>query len=260
MKSIERTEIYDATPEQVFKCIDDLGVTGMHMTQSSAMMMGSKLKLEFLTENRTGLGSKYRWTGKMMGMRMDFTVGVTKWVPYEEKIWETIGEARMIIYSWYRMNLLVSKSGNKSLAELSITYKKPKGWFERIISFLFADWYCRWCLKNMLRDTKKVLEPSTNIKPFFMKLNAAKFGIGLGLAFSISFLLCNLILMIGGQNFSLSVMNTIFHDADFKSLMTDNGFDLGKLLAGMAAVFIVGTFVGWFTTVVYNAMSKSKIA
>ncbi len=38
--------------------IDDLGVTGMHMTKSS-MMMGSKLNLEYLTENHTGPGSKY---------------------------------------------------------------------------------------------------------------------------------------------------------------------------------------------------------
>ncbi len=93
-----------------------------------------------------------------------------------------------------------------------------------------------------------------------MKLNVAKFGIALGLAHSIGFLLCNLILLIGGKDFSLRVMNTIFHDADFKSLMIDNGFNLGKLLGGMAALFIVGTFIGWFTAVVYNAIGKSKIA
>lgn len=99
MKSINRIETYNATPEQVFKTIDDLGVTGMHMTRSSMMMMGSKLNLEFLTENHTGLGSRYRWTGKMMGLKMDFTVEVTKWISGKEKIWETIGEAKLIIYS-----------------------------------------------------------------------------------------------------------------------------------------------------------------
>jgi len=45
------------------------------------------------------LGSKYRWTGRMMGLKMDFTVTVTKWVAGIEKVWETIGEAKMIIYS-----------------------------------------------------------------------------------------------------------------------------------------------------------------
>lgn len=158
MKSIERTEVYDATPERVFKCIDDLGVTGTHMTKSSAMMMGSKLNLEYLTEKHTGMGTKYRWTGKMMGMPMDFTVEVTKWIEGKEKIWETIGQPRMIIYSWYRMHLITApKLNNGTEAALSIRYEKPKGFFNKILCFLFADWYCAWCLNQMLGDAKKML-------------------------------------------------------------------------------------------------------
>jgi hypothetical protein len=76
MKTLSRKEIFPASSQQVFKTIDDLGVTGMHMTESSGMMMRSKLDLEFLTTNRTGIGSRYRWTGKMMGIPMDFTVAV----------------------------------------------------------------------------------------------------------------------------------------------------------------------------------------
>ena len=260
MKTVTKKIIINASPEKVFEILDDLGVTGMHMTQSSAMMMGSKLHLQYLTNNHNGLGSKYRWTGKMMGMNMDFTVEVTKWVKGIEKVWQTIGEADMIIYSWYRMNLLVTGNNNKTLAELSITYTKPKGLLARIVSFFLAGWYCKWCLNNMLNDTKKALEPNTNLKTFFMKLNVAKFGIALGLAFSIGFLLCNLILMIGGKGFSLSVMNTLFHDADFRSLMTNNDFSFGKLLAGMTALFIVGTFIGWFTSLSYNTMNPSRLA
>lgn len=159
MKTIERTEVFNASPEQVFKCIDDLGVTGMHMTKSSAMMMGSKLSLEYLTEKHTGLGTMYRWTGKMMGMSMDFTVEVTKWVPYKEKTWETIGDTKLIIYSWYQMHLITTPMlNNGTNAELSISYEKPKGFFNKILSFLFANWYCRWCLNHMLGDAKKLLE------------------------------------------------------------------------------------------------------
>ena len=158
MKTLKRIETYRATPEKVFQCIDDLGVTGMHMTKSSMPMMGSKLSLNFLTANHTGLGSKYRWTGKVVGMTMDFTVEVTKWVKDKEKIWETIGDPNMIIYSWFRMNLEISTSPNNTQAELSISYEKPKGWLNRFLSFLLADWYCNWCLKHMLVDSKKALD------------------------------------------------------------------------------------------------------
>jgi len=158
MKTIARTEIYNATPEIVFDHLDDLGVTGMHMTQSSMMMMGSKLDLKFLTEKKKGLGTKYRWTGKMMGIKMDFTVEVTKWIPGVEKIWETIGTPQLIIYSWYRMALKLTAREEGTEATMSIAYEKPKGFFNRILCFLFADWYCRWCLKSMLGDCKRLLE------------------------------------------------------------------------------------------------------
>jgi predicted ATPase len=158
LKKIKRIEIYNAPADRVFSYLDDLGVTGMHMTKTSGMMMGSKLQVEYLSTNHTGLGSKYRWTGAMLGMKMDFTVEVTKWVEGTEKVWETIGEAKMIIYSWYRMHLLVYPNGNTTQAELSITYKRPKGWFSKIVSSLVADWYCNWCLKNMLNDSKRKIE------------------------------------------------------------------------------------------------------
>lgn len=89
---------------------------------------------------------------------MDFTVKVTKWIEGKEKIWETIGETKLIIYSWYRMCLKVSPMESGSQAELSISYEKPTGFLNRILSFLFANWYCKWCLKKMLGDAKYVVQ------------------------------------------------------------------------------------------------------
>jgi len=257
MKTITRTEVYDASPQKVFKYLDDLGVTGMHMTKSSAMMMGSKLHLEYLTPNHTGLASKYRWTGTMMGIKMDFTVEVTKWIDGAEKTWETIGEAKMIIYSWYRMHLLVKPTAGGSEAELSITYEKPKGRFAKILSFLLADWYCNWCLKNMLGDAKKSVEFNNNSKTFFMKLKASKFSIALGLAFAVGFLLCNLIFLLVGDNFSLTIMNLIFHKTDFKPITTSEGFNIGKLLGGTGVLFLAGSFIGYFTAFLHNATTRN---
>lgn len=157
MKTVTRTATYPAPPEIVFPYLDDLGVTGTHMTQSSWMMLGSKLDLEFLTKNHTGLGTRYRWTGKMMGMSMDFTVEVTKWQAGVEKVWETLGKPQLILYSWYRMELQLKKAGEGTSASLSISYEKPEGLFYGLLSFLFADWYCNWCLKHMLEDCGKLL-------------------------------------------------------------------------------------------------------
>ena len=132
------------------------------MSESSMMMMGSKLKLEQLSINSMGVGAKYRWYGKMMGMTMDFKETVTKWQSPKIKEWETVGEAKIIIMSWYRMWFEISPAENGTIAKISISYLPPKEWYYKILSFFFANWYCNWCLNNMLNDTKKNLENKTS--------------------------------------------------------------------------------------------------
>ena len=138
--------------------MDNIGNTGMHMIKNSMPMMGSKLELKQLSENATGLNSKFRWYGKMMGFTMDFTVVVTKWIKDKEKVWETVGEAKMIILKWYQMHLVISPEGQITKAELSIAYTKPENIFFRFIAFFLAPLYANWCLKNMLNDSKKNIE------------------------------------------------------------------------------------------------------
>ena len=156
--------IIHSTPEKVFAFMDIIGNTGMHMTKSSMQMMGSKLELKQLSENATGLNSKFRWTGKMMGFTMDFTVVVSKWIKDKEKVWETIGKAKMIILGWYQMRLVILPERENTNAELSIAYSNPKNIFFKIIAFFLAPFYANWCLNNMLQDSKKTLETNQNSK------------------------------------------------------------------------------------------------
>lgn len=158
MKSRSKTITIQAAPEKVFTQMDDFSKTGMHMSESSMMMMGSKLKLEQLSLNSSGLGAKYRWYGKMMGMTIDFEEVVTKWEPPKLKEWETIGEAQIIIMRWYRMGFEITASENGTIVTMSIAYEPPNDWFYKLLSFLFGPLYCNWCLNNMLNDTKKSLE------------------------------------------------------------------------------------------------------
>ena len=158
MKTKTKNIFIDSTPENVFDQMDDFSKTGMHMSESSIMMMGSKLKLAQLSTNPTGVGASYRWHGKMMGLTIDFSETVTKWQPPRLKEWETVGEAKIIIMSWYRMWFEISYAHNGTLAKISISYLPPNEWYYKILSFLFARWYCNWCLNNMLNDTKRNLE------------------------------------------------------------------------------------------------------
>jgi len=157
MKSIKRIKRFQASPEEVFDCLDDLGVTGMHMTESSMPMMGGKMNLEFLTTQKSGLNCKYRWTGKVMWMGLDFTVVVKKWIRGKEKTWETIGNSRIVIYSWFQMHLQINPDNRGCTAQLSISYEKPEAFFNKILCYFLGDWYCKWCLKNMMNDAEQKL-------------------------------------------------------------------------------------------------------
>ena len=66
MKTKSKTIIIHSIPEKVFHQMDDFSKTGMHMKESSMMMMESKLTLEKLSVSATGVGASYRWFGKIM--------------------------------------------------------------------------------------------------------------------------------------------------------------------------------------------------
>ncbi len=158
MKTITKNIFINAPSEKVFTFMDNLGNTGMHMMNDSKMMMGSKLELEQISKNPTGLNSKYHWHGKIMGMIMDFTVLATKWVKNKEKTWETIESPKMIILEWYKMSLKIFPEDKGTRAMLSISYTKPKNVSGKILGFLLAKWYAKWCVNSMLKDSKKALE------------------------------------------------------------------------------------------------------
>ena len=91
-----------------------------------------------------------------------------------------------------------------------------------------------------------------------MKIAPSKFGLALGIGLSILFLLCYIILAIGGKDFSLNMLNLLFHDMNFKPLMIDSGFNIGKLLGAMLLLFLTGLFTGYITAAIYNKINKNK--
>lgn len=155
IRHYEREQLINGSEEQVFAFMDDIRNTGKHMTENSGAMAGRKLKIEWLSDCKTGLGTKYRWTGKVVGMKIDFTVEVSKWIDGKEKVWGTVGDAKMIVIDWFEMDLtMLSENDGRSKAKLGINYTKHRG----LWGFLFGKWYSKWCVKSMLRDTKKHFE------------------------------------------------------------------------------------------------------
>lgn len=158
MKKLKREIFINAPVGRVFSLMDDLARTGMHMSERSMAMMGSRLKLERLPGPEKGVGATFRWTGRVLGLPLDFTETVIYWRENDEKVWETTGAPKMIILGWYRMRLFTEARKRGTLVSLEIEYTPPGGFFYRLLSALFARWYANWCLSRMLSDAKLSLE------------------------------------------------------------------------------------------------------
>ena len=158
MKSLKKEIIIPVLPENVFSFMDDVSKTGMHMSENSMMMMGSKLILEQIPGPSKGIGATFHWYGKVMRMPVDITETVTTWRENREKVWETTGTPKIILLGWYRMILKTEPAKDGTCVSLQIDYTQPNGWFYKILYFFLSNWYCNWCLSNMLNDCKKSFE------------------------------------------------------------------------------------------------------
>jgi Polyketide cyclase / dehydrase and lipid transport len=118
-----------APAEIVFSHIDDIRNLGWHMTkQSSVALMGSRLRLKMLSEQATGLGATYRYSGMMLGLSIDFSESVTKYVPPRKKVWRTIGDPRLVIIASYEMRVAVeplSPSASRLRSPSSTSCRAP---------------------------------------------------------------------------------------------------------------------------------------
>jgi hypothetical protein len=156
----------DGPAPAVFAFMDDFSNLGGHMNKRSMAMMGSRLQLDRLSAQATGVGARYRWHGRVLGLALDLTEVVTEWVPDRRKAWQTAGEPRLIVMAGYRMAFTISPTGAGSVLTVEIEYDIPPSPVGRLMSWLLADAYSRWCLRRMCRDAKAAVERApTRVSP-----------------------------------------------------------------------------------------------
>lgn len=155
-KHLSSQIVVQATPAEVFGRLDDMHEIGKHMTESSMPLMGSKLKFEILSPNVTDVGATYRYYGKIMGLTLDITEVVRRYILNEEKFWETIGEPKIIIMSHYVLGFLLKPVNGGTQATFSIDYEIPAHGLGRVLGMFLSNWYAHWCLRMMLDRVNKV--------------------------------------------------------------------------------------------------------
>ena len=139
-----------APPAALFAEIDDPSRLGEHMTTSSFMMAGSKMTYSYDEAGGKAVGSKIRMSGSMLGFDLGLEEIVTERVPPFRKVWETIGDPRLLVIGSYRMGFEITPLVGGSRLKLFIDWREPSApW--RWLSRLLGPAYARWCTESMAK-------------------------------------------------------------------------------------------------------------
>ena len=117
------------------------------------MMGGGNMIVEFDVGEGKRVGSHIRMGGKAFGMSMDLDEVVTQRETPTLKIWETVGEPRLLIIGGYEMGVRITPIDKGSKTTVFINYEKnPR---HSILSRLFAETYAKWCVNQMALGIEK---------------------------------------------------------------------------------------------------------
>lgn len=107
------------------------------------------------TDKRMGraVGSHIRLSGKVLGISLFVDEVVTRREPPRLKVWETVGNPKLLVVGNYRMGLEIIGENGTSRLRVFIDYDLParNAWLGK----LFGGIYAKWCVRQMLQSARE---------------------------------------------------------------------------------------------------------
>jgi hypothetical protein len=151
-RHFSRSADIEATPREIFAHLDDHARLSGHMTRSSWMMGGGRMDLSMDEGGGARVGSHIRLSGRAFGLFVALDEVVTTYEPPASKVWETVGEPKLLVIGAYRMGFAIEHDAAPAKLRVFIDYDLPASGFARILGFLLGGLYASWCVKSMLSD------------------------------------------------------------------------------------------------------------
>ena len=92
--------------------------------------------------------------GRVFGIRLFLDEVVIMREPPLQKIWETVGELRLLVIGPYRMGFNLSPDGPAAQLRVGIDYELPTKGIARLLGRLFGRPYAKWCTRQMVHDAQ----------------------------------------------------------------------------------------------------------
>lgn len=144
-----------ASADTLFAHLDDHDRLSGHMSQSSWMMVGSRMDIELDADRGMAVGSRIRLKGRVLGLPLLVDEVVTERVPPLRKVWETIGSPRLLVIGPYRMGFEINPQGAASQLRVFLDYTLPASGISRWLGRQLGGFYARWCTESMANDAAR---------------------------------------------------------------------------------------------------------
>jgi hypothetical protein len=156
----ESTALANAPVDRVFAYLDDPKSLSAHMSESSMMMLGSRMSMDVDADGGRAIGSKIRMHGSIIGIPLSLEEEIIERQVPSMKVWETIGTPNLQVMAHYRMGFELTSKGDSSLVRVFIDYSlptsAPRSWLGRLLGGVYA----RWCTKQMADDAARYFNPT----------------------------------------------------------------------------------------------------
>lgn len=147
--------IVKAPAEVVFAFLDDQENLSSHMSEPSGMMLGATMKIVMEPDHTKRVGSRFGFTGSVMGIPLGVDEVVTFRAPPSSKTWETTAEPTLWVIGQYCMGFELVPQGPRTGLRVYIQYARPRGLLGGILGWLFGHAYARWCTRKMVDDAAR---------------------------------------------------------------------------------------------------------
>jgi hypothetical protein len=137
--------------QEVFAFLDDHERLASHMSKRSWMMGGGKMETTFDAGRGHAVGSVISMRGRVFGVAVSLDERILERDPPHRKVWETLGEPRLLVIGSYRMGFTLA-AGQLTALRVWIDYALPDRGTSRVLGKLLGGWYARWCVRRMVTD------------------------------------------------------------------------------------------------------------
>src|SRR5918995_1838877 len=104
----QTTRSISAPVEAAFDYLDDHRNISAHMDRSSWTMLGSRMNFHDGAGGTGSVGSKFGFTGTIVGIPLAVEEVVVEREPPRTKSWSTVGEPKLWVIGRYRMGFLLT--------------------------------------------------------------------------------------------------------------------------------------------------------